>query len=304
MLTSSRRLVDWTNPLKSLPIVSATCFLSLSCGQDAAAQRFYYNGFEQYEEGGVYTEDDLDIDWGLPVWEDGVREGRVSIVKGLDAFRGKTSLAVLFPQGGYGTKRGGAQWQLDFPESYKMVRLRYRVKFGAGFDFVRGGKLPGLAGGTAPTGNTTADGFNGWTGRLMWRTDYEGEPGAVPQPLANVVTYLKHSRSGFDGSGRNEDNIYWLGSDGERIEITSGVWYRIVQTVKMNDRGRANGQAKTWLDGVKTSDVRGLKFRKTDDFGVDLFYFSTFFGGGNSDWAPSKDEVIYFDDFDLTIRQR
>ena len=32
-------------------------------------------------------------------------------------------------------------------------------------------------------------------------------------------------------------------------------------------------------------------------------YFSTFFGGGSSIWATSKDEVAFFDDFVVTARQ-
>lgn len=268
----------------------------------ASAQMIYENDFQHYTFDRLYTEDDLDADWYSPVWEDGVREERVALHVGPDR-RGNetTSLAVLYPAGGYGTKRGGAQWILDLPESYSQVRLRYRVKFGEGFDFVRGGKLPGLAGGTAPTGSAPADGYNGWAARIMWRTDYRGTPGEVPQNTANLVQYVKHPTSGYNNDGRNEDNLYYE-RRGDRIKIESGRWYLITQLVKMNSVGRTNGRIKAWIDGKEVLDQRNLEFRYTNGLGIDKFYFTTFFGGGSSVWGPSKDEVIYFDDIDIDAR--
>lgn len=49
------------------------------------------------------------------------------------------------------------------------LHLRYYVRFSEGFDFVKGGKLPGLFGGAIP------DGTNGFSVRYMWRTNGDGE---------------------------------------------------------------------------------------------------------------------------------
>jgi hypothetical protein len=278
--------------------------LILCLASPAKAQQFYYNDFEQFSSSQLYDEETWEQDWLEPAWEDGIREGRVHVVRGAEAYRGGASLAVTFPKGGVGTKDGGAQWKLELPGPYSMVRLRYLVKFGSGFDFVRAGKLPGLAGGTAPTGNRTADGYNGFSTRLAWRTPFEGVSGDPPQHTANILNYSKHPGSGLDGGGRDEDDDFWTKKNGELIEIQSGRWYRVTQLVKMNSHGRANGRMKCWLNGKLALDKREIEFRKTKDFGVDVFYFSTFFGGGSEDWAPSKDEVIYFDEFDITIRKK
>ena len=269
---------------------------------DCQAQVVYENDFSHYSQNQLYTKADWELDWLSPVWEDGIKEERVAISLVPDS-RGDVgpSLAVLYPLGGVGTKDGGAQWKLDLPNVATQVRLRYRVKFGEGFDFVRGGKLPGLAGGSAPTGNAPADGYNGWTARMMWRTDYDGDPGVVPQTSANLVQYVKHPTSGFDQDGRDEDNYYW-NDDGEPIEIEAGRWYVITQLVKLNKVGRANGRIKAWIDGQRVLDEKNIEFRYTDDLKVDVMFFSTFFGGGGDEWAPSKDEVIYFDDFDIELR--
>jgi len=45
-------------------------------------------------------------------------------------------------------------------------------------------------------------------------------------------------------------------------------------------------------------DAQGLRFRASGaTFGIDALYFSTFFGGSTADWAATKDEYVYFDDF-------
>jgi hypothetical protein len=47
--------------------------------------------------------------------------------------------------------------------------LSYRLRFPDGFDFVKGGKLPGLFGGTVTSGRHIPDGTNGFSTRYMWR---------------------------------------------------------------------------------------------------------------------------------------
>ena len=46
--------------------------------------------------------------------------------------------------------------------------LEYRIRFDGNFPWTRGGKIPGLGGGTAPTGCVTTTGA-GFSARMMWR---------------------------------------------------------------------------------------------------------------------------------------
>ncbi len=258
--------------------------------------------FNDYGQAQQYTKDNWESDWNDPVWEDGIREERVSIIRGEQVHRGRgAALAIDFPEGSVGPKEGGAQWKFTWDEPAVMVRVRYRVKFAEGFDFVRGGKLPGLAGGTAPTGSKKADGFNGFGARIMWRTEHDGQPGAPAQSTANLVQYVKHPTSGYHNDGKQEDNLYWTDEEGERLEITSGVWYRITSLVRLNKVGRSNGMIKSWLNGKRVLLARGLEFRYTNDMNVDVFYFTTFFGGSSDVWGSSKDEQVFFDNFQVEI---
>ena len=184
------------------------------------AQVVFANDFDQYGTERVYTDDDLDNDFDEPRWNNGVTEGRVSIVGASEAHGGTGSaLAVSYPAGVHGTKLTGAQWQLEFDDEYEELFLSYRVKFKNGFDFVRGGKLPGLAGGTAPTGSSPADGTNGWSGRMMWRTDFQGVSGNPEQLVGEAISYAKYTDSGSDGTGEDSDREYWVESDGSRTVI-------------------------------------------------------------------------------------
>jgi hypothetical protein len=41
---------------------------------------------------------------------------------------------------------------MNFKKSYEVLYCQYKVKFEEGFDWKKGGKLPGLAGGDKPGG--------------------------------------------------------------------------------------------------------------------------------------------------------
>ena len=252
-------------------------------------------------QAGPYTDDDLDEDFGEPRFNNGVTEGRVRVVSGSEAFGGTGSaLATFYPAGVHGTRETGAQWPYDFDQSYEEATLSYRVRFAPGFDFVRGGKLPGLAGGTAPTGSTQATGFNGWAGRLMWRTDFNGVSGQPQQLTSGGITYAKYTDSGFSGDGVQEDRNFFFNPNGSRTEFVADRWYQITQRIVMNTPGEFNGIQQIWVDGVLVINEQNLRYRLDDSFAIDQMYFSTFYGG-NEDWRTSKDEEAYFDDFVITI---
>lgn len=66
-------------------------------------------------------------------------------------------------------------------DAWESMMVSYEVAFDEGFDWVKGGKLPGLRGGSANgcSGGSQADGSDCFSTRIMWRTDGEGE-GAFP----------------------------------------------------------------------------------------------------------------------------
>lgn len=280
-----------------LLLIYLACALLSSFATCVNGQVVFNNDFDQHQSARLYTVEDLNSDWNEPVWNNGVEDGRVSIVRGAEAYGGSgSSLAINYPAKERGSKKSGAQWRLKLKGEHEELYSSYRVKFKSGFDFVRGGKLPGLAGGTAPTGSDIANGKSGWTARMMWRTRFKGKPGEPRQSNAEVISYAQYANSGSEENGTSEDKEYWMRSRLSRVKLQSGTWYQVTQRIKLNDPGIPNGTIQIWLDGKQVLDQRDVLFRTVPELKIDIFYFSTFFGGGSS-WASSKAETVYFDDF-------
>ena len=259
----------------------------------------YENNFDD-DPTGQYTITNLNADWNTPPFDNGVEEGRVSIVDNSEAFSGN-SLAVEYPAGLHRSSATGAQWQLKFGQDYEEVTLEYRVKFRAGFDFVRGGKLPGLIGGTANTGGNRPDGTDGFSARMHWRTDgSSGSP--LTSERANITQYLYH----VDQPNSTGQDFRWDDSESADWELfESGRWYhlrhRVVMNSVVNGVGQNDGIVQAWLDGKLVLDLNNIRFRDIETLKIDGFYFSTFFGGSGNQWNTSKDEVALFDDFKISV---
>ena len=194
------------------------------------------------------------------------------------------ALEVLYPRGGVGPRQTGGQWLAALPprDTYE---LEYRVRFGAGFDWRRGGKLPGLAGGTVPVGgHFDPDGFSS---RYMWREH------------GGLVVYLYWA--GQPSAARAKGRQYGVDLDcGVRLERERD--YRLRQRVTLNTPGRADGVLEVWVDGRPVLKRTDLLFRDRPGkkWQIDRFFFSTFHGGNDPTWAPERDSVAEFDDFIVT----
>ena len=239
----------------------------------------YQNDFER-QAPGVLTPAGLAETWNAPEWAQGVGEGRVHVVEGDETSQPGRSLRVSFPRGGVGPGEGGGLWILKLDRGYTEIYASYRFRFGPGFQFVQGGKLPGLAGGTGNTGGARPNGRDGWSGRMMWSRN------------GRLLQYVYHP----DQPGSFGESWAWANPQRQPVLAEPGQWYRVEQRVVMNTPGRRDGVMQAWLDGVLVLDRRNVRFREVESFGIDAFQVATFFGGSERDWAPVRDEVLYLDD--------
>lgn len=196
-------------------------------------------------------------------------------------------LRVRYPAGSvtpsYSRKKkapiGGAQFFADLGISpTNTLRLSYYLRFSENFDFVKGGKLPGLFGGTQVSGGKIPDGTNGFSTRFMWRRDGDGE----------LYAYLPTSKKYGTSIGRGD----W--------QFVPGKWHHLEQEVKLNQPSSKNGEVKVWLDGKEVLDKGGLTFRTTENLKIEGIFFSTFFGGSSSSWATPKDVFVDFAEFSVS----
>ncbi len=236
--------------------------------------------FEQ-NVSGIYTKEQLRRDWNNPPWSDGVDEQRVSIVETKPSSK---ALAVTFPAHTYGSEKNGAVWRLNFQRSYLAVEVRYDVMFQKGFHFARGGKLPGLFGGRGNTGGDKPTGNDGFSARMMWRED------------GRAVQYLYYP----DQPGRYGHQIPWIdATTGKQIQFIPGKWHTVVHQVTINTPGKRDGALRAFFDNQLVLKLDNLRFRDTGNFSIDGFVFSTFFGGGDTSWQATKNETVYFDNFQI-----
>lgn len=93
------------------------------------------------------------------------------------------------------------------------------MKFGPDFDWVRGGKLPGLCGARCLTGCKEVTGLDGFSSRQMWRPCVwppEHEDNEIHCDGGKIVAYVYHM-----------NKTHWCGDD---FEYSNDLWSRIYST--------------------------------------------------------------------------
>ena len=217
---------------------------------------------------GPYTVERWKKDWPGCGFEDGVKEGHVSVVEH-DA---RKWLRVSYAVGQIGPEKNGAGWRFPLG-THAEAELRYTVRFGADFDWVKGGKLPGLCGGPDNvSGGRPATGTNGFSARLMWRKDGRGE----------AYVYHKNQADNYGDSFAFPADF--------RFPTDSPI--RVRMRVAMNDVGQRNGKLYVWITPGESPEVQvvartDMEWRTADSFGVDSLYFESFHGGSDATWAPT-----------------
>jgi hypothetical protein len=219
---------------------------------------------------GPYTVDDWKRDWPGCEFQDGVAEGHVSVRK-----EGEIPwLRVSFTPGQIGPEKGGAGWRFPINQ-HESMEFRYQMRFSDPFEFVKGGKLPGLSGGPENvSGGHPATGENGFSARLMWRRDGRGE------------AYVYH----VDQPEEYGESFPFP----EDFRFPVGRTFQVRLALSMNDPAKRDGTLAVWITLPGQSprqvvDRRDLRWRTTDGFGVDSLYLQAFHGGGDKTWAPKRE---------------
>lgn len=225
---------------------------------------------------------------------------------------GKSAMNAHFPQGSYTFKhepQGGLSFYAPGPSDVdlstaKEATFGYSVYFQEGFQFNKGGKLPGLFGGDSYEGGVGCSGGSRndgcFSARLMWRTDGAGE----------MYTYLPPSFSENDNvcdvAPKSDCNpTYGASVARGSFYFAAGEWTTISERVKLNDMNGnepvANGELELFANGKSVLSVGGLILRSTADVKMQGIQMQTFFGGSTAEWASPQDQDLWFADFSVAI---
>ncbi|KAF8842631.1 hypothetical protein BDN67DRAFT_1035498 [Paxillus ammoniavirescens] len=176
------------------------------------------------------------------------------------------------------------------------VTLEYSVFFPADFDWVKGGKLPGLYGGhTGCSGGSSAK--DCFSTRLMWRPNGVGE-------LYLYAPKDKQSEALCADPQSVCDSSYGFSVGRGSFSFTAGDWTNLRQNVVLNTPGQQDGVFTLLVDGKAVINRTDMFYRdatqqaKQKPFAVVLiFRESTFFGGHGEEYATPKDQYTWFKDF-------
>lgn len=267
-------------------------FMFIAMPQILNAEILFFNDFDDNTIG-KYLESEFDGEWNTNFikvrWKKDL--SNCAIVGGADAFSGK-SMRVRYAAGQYS---GGSGFQmLADLETHNELYISYWIKFKADFDFVKGGKLAGLAGGPH-SGAGEKDGTDGFSARLHWK--YRDKDRRLCKGCIDQYVYHPDQPTSYG------ESQYW--DDGIMGQITAepGEWHHFEVRVKINTPGKNDGIIQGWYDGVLATERTNYRFRDVNTFAIDTFRFQTFFGGGDSSYAPSKDEYIYWDNFIISTHR-
>lgn len=243
----------------------------------------------------IYSDNDVRNDWDA--------DGNITLDPGAmeifnDPAPGGTRdkvLRVNYEGGNFGYRGiSGGQW-FKLIDDYEEVYYSFDVYFEPGFDFVKTGKLPGPRStnyreNREGEANTKPDGTDIWTAGLIWGVDGE------------LKSYVYHANQNKEQYG---ENIHWNdGADGRDTYFIPGQWHRVEIRVKLNTPGVLDGRLEGWFDGEKRLDTSHIMFRMPggENLKIGTLFFYTFFGGGDSSFAATKDEHVYFDNFVLSSK--
>ncbi|SCV69074.1 BQ2448_2094 [Microbotryum intermedium] len=185
--------------------------------------------------------------WGYPQ--------NVKVVQGVPASKwagGKqldsaSALQVAYPKGSRNPSKypiGGVglySEKLDLSQASN-VSLSYSVFFEKGFEFNKGGKLPGLFGGkSACSGGSSAE--DCFSTRLMFRTGGKGELYLYAPREKQVAALCTLKPLSFCNSyyGMSIGRGSWTFKTGEWTDIRQDIW--------LNTPGKANGGFNIWVNG-------------------------------------------------------
>ncbi|KAH7106758.1 hypothetical protein BKA62DRAFT_215197 [Auriculariales sp. MPI-PUGE-AT-0066] len=175
-----------------------------------------------------------------------------------------TLIQLKYPAGsinpGSHAVRGGAGfYSLPVPVAGALphatkTTFAYSVYFPPDFDWVKGGKLPGLYGGheTCSGGN---DAMSCFSTRLMWRPNGEGE----------LYLYAPRDRQSSSVCSTAPvslcDTSYGMSIGRGAFSFPRGGWTRVSQTVSLNTPGTADGSFTLNVNGRTALNVDGVYYR-------------------------------------------
>jgi hypothetical protein len=221
---------------------------------------------------------------------------------------GEYSLRAHYPQGSYTLENqlvGGISFYAPGPPDVDLstaleATFAYSVLFPEGFEFNKGGKLPGLYGGTSASEAKSCSGGRRsdecFSARLMFRENGMGEmytylpPSySANQAVCNIPPYSTCNPTYGASVGRGS------------FTFKPGVRTTVTERVRLNGVGQQDGELEVFVNGQSVINVKGLVLRPSGSGSIYGMQMQTFFGGHSPEYASPVDQNAFFSDFSVAI---
>jgi hypothetical protein len=217
-------------------------------------------------------------------------------------------IMVTFPKGGY-SARAGINLKCTpfdlFPA--RDITVKYQVFVPKSFDFVKGGKLPGVTLGSKGTGGRNWKKNQGSV-RLMFRPEgvvtgylyicedvgrYDGPKSPLMKAQGDGLEDIVHHSNGA--------GLYIWRHEETPMQLRRG-WNNIRIRVKLNSPGKKDGRLVVKVNNVKKSFDEFQGTKRPDRNQIGKFQFSAWMGGGSKTYAPDHDQFLVFRDVTIVKR--
>lgn len=223
---------------------------------------------------------------------------------------GRPVMKVSYPTGSWSTGDASPGGTLFYAYPYKWdpvassdpfsqagATLEYEVYFPVGFDWVKGGKLPGMSGGKSNGrgcgGGVTPD--ECFSFRIMWRRNGWGEaylyvPQGMQSPefcaLPDCATKAQPCTLCDYAAGVSFYRGSWV--------FQTGKWTKLRLHMALNTPNVTDGVLTMDVDGTRVIDYRTMNWRQYANVFIEGVTFATWYGGSDATWGPPKDNYAYF----------
>lgn len=206
---------------------------------------------------------------------------------------GEKVLKVTFPAGHYTNGVDGGTGFYVYPFSNlnaQNATLEYDIMFPTSFNWVKGGKLPGIFGAKQScTGRNPAN--DCFSARFMWGKNGNGYPYLyIPKDAPHLTEFCSYTQ--YKDCKRDYAFAF-----NQTKYFEKDKWIRVKEKITLNTVGKANGVLQVWIDGIKKVYYNKVIFRTLSSVAISGFQIETFFGGSTSDWATDTTTYVLFKSF-------
>ncbi len=233
--------------------------------------------YSRWADGQRYATAEAKTDWPTFLWYE---EPGDAFIREFPAGSGKKWLEPRFKAGTHTKGAHGCKFAAELAPS-DTYTVEYAVHFPDEWEFGRnntgphgGGKLPGLSGGSHPSGGLGKP--DGMSARPMWRRDNRFSP----EPRSYLELYL-----------------YWPTQSekyGDRFfvqEVAAGRTYTIKLQVELGTP-ETDGTVRIWIDGALRLEKHFRFLQPGQDWKLTQYMHNVFYGGNDPTWAPARDQHL------------